>query len=179
MNSDTRIDQLKKWIKETLGVSKFTLDPVSSDASFRRYFRFKNGETQFIVVDAPPEKEKNSSFVSITHLLESEGLPVPHIYYSSLDFGFFLLDDFGDKLYLNLLNNNNADKLYKHALDALIIIQQTPTSSSAFPSPTTFEAPAPAACRPERSGGDPTGPCPGICCDTGGTVLRASARAPA
>ena len=129
MSPDTRLTQLEKWINETLGVSEFTLDPVSGDASFRRYFRLIYGETQFIAVDAPPEKENNDSFVNITHILESEGLPVPHISYGSLDFGFFLLDDFGDKLYLNVLNNNNANKLYEKALNALIIIQQTPVNS--------------------------------------------------
>lgn len=129
MNSDLRLAQLDEWIKETLGVSKYSLKPVSGDASFRRYFRFKSDKEQYIAVDAPPEKESNESFVNITHLLESEGLPVPHIFFSSLDFGFFLLDDFGDTLLLEALDKDSANTLYKKALDALIIIQQTPATS--------------------------------------------------
>ncbi len=129
MTPDSRRTQLEKWIGDTLGVSIFSLDSVSGDASFRRYYRFKSDTFQYIAVDAPPEKENNKSFMNVTHLLESEGLPVPHIYFSSLDFGFFLLDDFGDTLLLNTLNNDNAEGHYKNALDALLIIQQTPYES--------------------------------------------------
>lgn len=129
MSSDLRLAQLDEWIKETLGASKYSLVPVSGDASFRRYFRFKSDKAQYIAVDSPPEKENNESFVNITHLLESEGLPVPHIFFSSLDFGFFLLDDFGDTLLLEVLDKDSASTLYKKALDALIIIQQTPATS--------------------------------------------------
>ena len=34
MSSDLRLAQLDEWIKETLGVSKYSLEPVSGDASF-------------------------------------------------------------------------------------------------------------------------------------------------
>lgn len=129
MKSDKRLNQLEEWVKDTLGVTTFSLEAVSGDASFRRYFRYQSNNTQYIAVDAPPSKENNNSFVNVTHLLESEGLPVPHIFYSSIDFGFFLLDDFGDTLYLNILNINNAEALYKNALDALLAIQKIPTNS--------------------------------------------------
>ena len=129
MSNDTRLSQLKQWIKETLGVQEYELKPVSGDASFRRYFRFKSKEQQFIAVDAPPDKENNEPFVNITHLLEAEGLRVPHIYYSSLDFGFFLLSDLGDILLLNILDDKNVDALYSNAFNALTIIQQTPAKS--------------------------------------------------
>lgn len=129
MNNDNRLAQLNEWIQETLGVQEFKLTPVSGDASFRRYFRFTSAQQQFVAVDAPPEKENNTAFVNITHLLESEGLPIPHIYYSSLDFGYFLISDLGDELYLNLLDDKNADSLYNKALNALLVIQQTPSAS--------------------------------------------------
>lgn len=129
MNPDSRLAQLHEWIKETLGVTTYSLEPASGDASFRRYFRLLTDADQFIAVDAPPEKEDNASFVNVTHLLEAEGLPVPHIHYSSLDFGFFLLSDFGDTLLLNVLNNENVNTLYAKAFDALTIMQQTPTTS--------------------------------------------------
>ncbi len=129
MNTDPRLARMHGWLKENFGDIQYTLEPVSGDASFRRYFRFKNKDQQFIAVDSPPEKESNEAFVKVTHLLAAEGLPVPHIYYSSLDFGFFLLSDFGDDLLLNRLNESNVDDLYKKALDALVVIQQTTPSS--------------------------------------------------
>ncbi len=129
MNSDTRLTQLHEWIKENLGNIEYSLTPVSGDASYRRYFRLTGCNYKYIAVDSPPDKECNNKFVTVTHLLEAEGLPVPHIHYSSLDFGFFLLSDLGDKLLLDVLDDNNVDDLYEKAISALIIIQQTPTTS--------------------------------------------------
>jgi len=80
-------------------------------------------------VDSPPTKERNDEFVNVTHLLAAEGLHVPHIYYSSLDFGFFLLSDFGDTQLLHKLNKENATQLYTRALDTLQIIQNTDTAN--------------------------------------------------
>ncbi len=125
MNKDTRLHRLHEWIEEHFGKINYSLTPVSGDASFRRYFRFKSDQHQYIAVDSPPEKESNDAFVHVTHLLAAEGLPVPHIHYSSLDFGYFLLDDLGDELLLDILNDNNVDDLYNKALHALLVIQRT------------------------------------------------------
>ena len=129
MNTDTRLAELDNWLKENFGNIEYSLTPVSGDASFRRYFRFISQELNYIAVDSPPEKENNEAFVHVTHLLGAEGLPVPHIHYSSLDFGFFLISDLGDELLLNALNENNANELYKKSLNALAVIQQTSASS--------------------------------------------------
>ena len=128
-SDDARLSHLHDWLKENFGGIDYTLKPVSGDASFRRYFRFKSNQHQFIAVDSPPEKESNAAFVQVTHLLEAEGLAVPHIHYSSLDFGFFLLSDFGDTLLLNILNDKNVFDLYTQALESLIVIQKTSAES--------------------------------------------------
>ena len=129
MNTDTRLAELDNWLKEYFGNTEYLLTPVSGDASFRRYFRFNSEGFNYIAVDSPPEKENNEAFVHVTHLLGAEGLPVPHIYYSSLDFGFFLISDLGNELLLNVLNDENANELYKKSLNALAVIQQTSASS--------------------------------------------------
>jgi aminoglycoside/choline kinase family phosphotransferase len=129
MNSDPRLAQLHEWIKENLGNIEYSLDAISGDASFRRYFRLVSSDHHFIAVDSPPEKESNDAFIHVTHLLAAEGLPVPHIHYSSLDFGFFLLNDLGDELLLDILNEDNVENLYNKALNALAIIQQTSATS--------------------------------------------------
>ncbi|MEM7401152.1 MAG: phosphotransferase [Pseudomonadota bacterium] len=128
-SDDTRLSLLHDWLKENFGNLEYTLKPVSGDASFRRYFRFKSDQHQLIAVDSPPDKESNEAFVHVTHLLAAEGVAVPHIHYCSLDFGFFLLSDFGDRLLLDSLNDKNANDLYAMALDSLITIQQTPAES--------------------------------------------------
>ena len=129
MSTDPRLARLHEWIRELFGNVPYTLEPVSGDASFRRYFRFQSDHEQYIAVDAPPEKEANEAFVHVTHLLEADGLPVPHVHYSFMDSGYFLLDDFGDTLLLDILNADNADTLYNNALEALTVIQQIPAAS--------------------------------------------------
>ena len=129
MDSDLRLAHLHEWIKETFGDIPYTLEPASEDASFWRYFRLSSEQGQYIAVDAPPEKESNEAFVTVTHLLEAEGLPVPHIHYSFMDAGYFLLDDFGNTLLLDILDAENADNLYSDALEALTVIQQAPAHS--------------------------------------------------
>ena len=129
MSPSPRLTRLHEWIKEIIGDVPYTLEPVSGDASFRRYFRLQSEHGQYIAVDAPPEKEANEAFTNVTHLLEVEGLPVPHVHYSLLDSGYFLLDDFGDTLLLDILNAENADALYSNALEALTILQQIPAGS--------------------------------------------------
>ncbi len=128
MSTDPRLDQLREWIGEMLGAAHFSLTPVSGDASFRRYFRFQSDDEQYIAVDAPPAKESNETFISVTHLLEAAGLHVPHIHYCSLDLGFFLLSDFGDTLLAHRLNHDNADALYQKAFDTLAVIRQAPAT---------------------------------------------------
>ncbi len=129
MASDPRLTQLVEWIQQTLGASVPSLEPVSGDASFRRYFRYTSDKHRFIAVDAPPEKENNDAFINVTHLLEAEGLMVPHIEYFSPDFGFFLLSDFGDNLLLDKLDETNANTFYQSALQNLLVLQQTPATS--------------------------------------------------
>ncbi len=129
MDPDPRLSQLHGWIREVFGDVQYTLEQASEDASFRRYFRVLSDHWRYIAVDAPPEKESNEAFVEVTHLLEAEGLPVPHIHYSFLDSGYFLLDDFGNTLFLDILDAENVDRLYGNALDALTVMQQIPAHS--------------------------------------------------
>ncbi|MDQ7015696.1 MAG: aminoglycoside phosphotransferase, partial [Gammaproteobacteria bacterium] len=74
MPTDSRQQQLQQWINEVKPEQQGTLQPASSDASFRRYFRLQTDSGSLIAMDAPPEKEHSQSFVDIAQLLESEGL---------------------------------------------------------------------------------------------------------
>ncbi|MBN2872274.1 MAG: phosphotransferase [Halothiobacillaceae bacterium] len=74
-----------------------SLQPASSDASNRRYWRvnYPNGLTR-ILMDSPPVKEPIAPFVDVHARLEAAGLPVPSIHARDPDHGFLLLDDLGD-----------------------------------------------------------------------------------
>jgi len=135
-DQDVRLQHLKVWLDEQLAVlfaaqgwgavPPATLTAASSDASFRRYFRWEGAGRSFIVMDAPPPQENCKPFVDIAFLLEKSGINVPKIYAEDLERGFLLLNDLGNQTYLDVIDSENADELFKDALQALLAFQQLP-----------------------------------------------------
>ena len=135
-DQDVRLQHLKVWLDEQLAtlfaeqswgaVPPATLTAASSDASFRRYFRWEGGGKSFVVMDAPPPQENCKPFVDIAFLLAKSGINVPKIYAEDLERGFLLLNDLGNKTYLDVIDSENADDLFKDALQALLAFQQLP-----------------------------------------------------
>jgi len=135
-DQDIRLQSLKVWLDEQLprlfaeqnwgAVPPATLTAASSDASFRRYFRWEGEGRTFIVMDAPPPQENCKPFVDIAHLLEKSGINVPKIYAEDLNQGFLLLNDLGRQTYLDVINDDNADALFADAIEALLAFQQLP-----------------------------------------------------
>jgi aminoglycoside/choline kinase family phosphotransferase len=124
--SQDRLSQLQDWLMSIKDHDLADIQPASSDASFRRYFRVtdrNNGQT-FIVMDAPPDKEDCGPFIHITRLLHSVDVNAPGIISMDIGRGFLLLDDLGDQQYLDCLDENNSDALYNDALIALVNMQR-------------------------------------------------------
>ena len=111
------------WLENDLLLTIEYCEPASSDASFRRYFRVKVPEGQFIVMDAPPEKENIESFIRIAGLLARSHVNVPTIFQQNLTDGFLLLEDFGSQCFLDQLKAHNATELYQSAFDTLFKMQ--------------------------------------------------------
>ncbi|MCS3904201.1 aminoglycoside/choline kinase family phosphotransferase [Methylohalomonas lacus] len=119
--TDPRLAALHDWLAPRFGI--VTLEPASSDASFRRYFRFHQGGRSYVVMDAPPEHEDCRPFVDIAARLQRAGLHVPGILAADLERGFLLLGDLGTTVYLAVLNEANADALFADAIAALVTMQ--------------------------------------------------------
>ncbi len=118
-----REELAKRWLTGTLGHSLHEFVPLTNDASFRRYFRIVCDAGCYILMDAPPAKEDCTGFIDVTQRLMQAGVRVPAIHSQNIQCGFLLLDDLGDTLFLNCLNEKNADRLYRKAIDALLKIQ--------------------------------------------------------
>jgi len=133
---DGRLENLERWLERCLpalftergwGVpGPASLTPASSDASFRRYFRWQDGERSLIAMDAPPPQENCRPFVKVAELLAAAGVNVPEILAADLEQGFLLLTDLGRQTYLEVIDENNADALFEDALKALLAFQQLP-----------------------------------------------------
>ena len=144
---DVRLKHLTAWLDEQLEglyresgwgeVPRGTLSAASSDASFRRYFRWEAAGRSFVVMDAPPPQENCRPFVEIDHLLATAGVNVPVIHAQDLERGFLLLSDLGRQTYLDVIDSDNADVLFGDAIDALLALQRLPMDA---PLPSYDEA---------------------------------------
>jgi len=130
--NDHRKEQLSQWLSERLSIETPKLQPVSGDASFRRYFRVdyksKVAKKTYIAVDAPPAYENCEIFNRISKILLSLDLNVPIVHEIDSENGFMLLSDLGDTLYLDQLDNNTSIHLYPLAINAIVTMQSLPPS---------------------------------------------------
>ncbi|GAA6134096.1 phosphotransferase [Oceaniserpentilla sp. 4NH20-0058] len=126
---DDRQQSLQNWVIDTLNTNsqspQGSLEVVSGDASFRRYFRQYTENGSYICVDAPPEKENSQPFLVIGQAWFEQGINVPNVIKADLEQGFMLLSDMGDQLLFPMLNEASAEGLYHQCFDAILQIQQS------------------------------------------------------
>ncbi|MEX1196730.1 MAG: phosphotransferase [Pseudohongiellaceae bacterium] len=143
MAGDERYERLLEWADGALrhrhGSIEWRISGLDGDASFRRYFRVELDEAphRYLLMDAPPPQEDCRPFVRVAQQLLRHAVPAPAVLAAELDAGFLLLEDFGDQLYLQALQQaveeQGADggepavELYRRAIDALLRIQPLPT----------------------------------------------------
>jgi len=152
--TDARLALIHDWISGGLGLHPQRIEPASSDASFRRYFRVftqrgRAGSTgavnasgsTFIVMDAPPGKEDVRPYLKVSQLLESIGVHVPHVHEQDVERGLLLLEDLGTTQYLSRLNaGDDPQLLYGDALSTLADIQVKGRDAAAELAPYDREA---------------------------------------
>ena len=132
MSQDPRHDQLNRWLSKIFSIESIDTQPASSDASFRRYFRFNVFGESYVVMDAPPDKEDCGPFIKIGRQFYELGLNVPKIIETDTDQGFLLLSDLGSDVYLTHLNDKTVERLYGDALGALAVLQAGTFVDKAF-----------------------------------------------
>ena len=129
---DRRLEGIERWLRSTVGLNFSTIEPASSDASFRRYFRVTVDGDTFIVMDAPPEKENCMPFINISNAMLELGLNVPRVLKRDLEQGYLLLSDLGTEQYLSHLSESSVDALYSDAINALVMLQARGDEHSAL-----------------------------------------------
>jgi len=123
-DTDARLALIHAWLSHELRRRVRQLEPASSDASFRRYFRVTCDEGTYVVMDAPPGKEDVRPYLKVSALLESLGAHVPHVHEADAARGLLLLEDLGTSLYLDRLQaGDDPQPLYADALEVLAAIQ--------------------------------------------------------
>jgi aminoglycoside/choline kinase family phosphotransferase len=122
--TDARLALIHGWLARELHLPLSRIEPASSDASFRRYFRAFTGTATYIVMDAPPAREDVRPYLKVSALLEDLAVHVPHVHQADVARGLLLLEDLGTTSYLErLTGGGDSERLYADALNALAVIQ--------------------------------------------------------
>ena len=127
-----RTNLIENWLKNQLDES-YTIEPASSDASFRRYFRVFGSDATYVLMDAPPEKESINDFIKISELLINAGLEAPKVLSFSEKLGLILMSDLGQDTFLDKLSDKNVNHLYGLARSSLISMQKKIESTNIKP----------------------------------------------
>ena len=107
---------------------KLSFIPLSGDASVRSYFRLllPEGDSFILALYPEPFSPQRSDFYQVYQLFREGRIPVPELMLADGEKGFLLLEDGGDTLLQDFVEEKGVSKalpLYKRAIDILISIQ--------------------------------------------------------
>ncbi|NBC35378.1 phosphotransferase [Novosphingobium sp. FSY-8] len=104
------------------------VEPLPGDASFRRYFRLRDGAKTAMLMHAPPPHEDPAPFLAVAKWLSANGLRAPAILHERGADGWVLLEDFGNDRVRDHLDIHPADEtpVYAAAVDALVELAGLP-----------------------------------------------------
>ena len=107
--------------------SNAACDPLTGDASDRKYFRLQKDKQSAVLMDASSVLASVAPFIQISRHLHQLGFSVPAILARDEGKGLLLLEDFGDATFARLLDNPcEPEKLYTLATDVLIALHRHP-----------------------------------------------------
>jgi aminoglycoside/choline kinase family phosphotransferase len=107
--------------------SNAACEPLTGDASARKYFRLQKDKQSAVLMDASSVLENVAPFIQISQHLHQLGFSVPAILARDEEKGLLLVEDFGDATFTRLLDNQGEpEKFYMLATDVLIALHQHP-----------------------------------------------------
>ena len=116
------MNKLQDWI-QTTPYKEYTMAIASSDASFRKYYRLTKEDKSFIVMDSSLELDSLSPFIEISARLYKASVKAPKILEENRQEGYLILEDFGNTLLLDVLNENNFRELYTDSINEILKMQ--------------------------------------------------------
>jgi N-acetylmuramate 1-kinase len=114
------------------GWTDAAIEPLTGDASFRRYFRIRKSDgSTAMLMDAPPPHEDPKPFLHVAQYLVEQGLRAPVIYGADTERGLVLIEDFGDTRMREYLDDHpeNEKQIYRRAIATLTEIEKAPVAN--------------------------------------------------
>jgi aminoglycoside/choline kinase family phosphotransferase len=106
-------------------------EPLTGDASARKYFRLRAGNQTAILMDASRVPDSVAPFIRIAGHLRQIGFSAPEIFARDAQSGLLLLEDFGDASFARLLEDprSSPEPLFTLAADVLIALHRHPQAA--------------------------------------------------
>jgi aminoglycoside/choline kinase family phosphotransferase len=120
------MNNIKKWLQD-ISWGSWSIEVASEDASFRSYYRLRKKSETYILMDSSKLLDSLPPFVDMNERLSEVGVQVPRIIVKNMKLGYLILEDFGSTHYLNILNKENYQDLYKKAIDEIVKMQKANT----------------------------------------------------
>jgi len=119
----------------TLGWRDAVIEPLAGDASFRRYFRVRDGARCAVLMDAPPPQEDSRPFIAVARHLRSLGFAAPAIIGEDAAAGLVLLEDFGDERMRETVDGDASREttIYRDAVTLLAQLHAHPAPAELAP----------------------------------------------
>ncbi|UFH58072.1 aminoglycoside phosphotransferase family protein [Sulfurovum mangrovi] len=121
------MEKIEAWLEDIYCEGK--LEPASSDASFRKYYRLNDGIQSSIIMDASLQKESIEPFVDIAFRLRDAKVTVPKILVQNREEGFLMLEDMGSRHLLETIDERNFVHFYDKAIDTIVKMQGAVTEA--------------------------------------------------
>lgn len=116
MENLDRPAKLKEFAETCANGAAFVLNPLSTDASSRKYYRMRfNDGGSAVIMDDEGCRCRTREFVELSAFLRARGVYVPEVKSKDFGNGFLLLEDLGDDTVTKLLTDNNEMRLYRMA----------------------------------------------------------------
>jgi aminoglycoside/choline kinase family phosphotransferase len=118
-------EALMTWL-ERYGIEG-EIQPLTGDASLRKYYRIEESFHRGIVMDASVQPESVAPFVDIAHRLFEEGVRTPKINAFDTKQGFVFMEDLGSRHFFEVFPQEGM-ALYEKAIDVIVKMQHTDTT---------------------------------------------------
>ncbi|PCK32082.1 aminoglycoside phosphotransferase family protein [Pseudoalteromonas piscicida] len=121
-------NQRVEFIRQALQNDDFTCEAITSDASFRRYYRVQMNTASWVVMESPVDKLDNTPFIELNKVFAAQGLKVPNIIAEDKKQGFVLLQDLGSEHLADRVELPSKLADYRALIDLIPLIAKTPNS---------------------------------------------------
>ena len=113
-------------------LKKNNFEKVAGDASFRKFYRIKLNDKNYILIYCSKEKKNNlENYAKVNSFLVKNRILAPSLYKIDQKKNYMIIEDFGPKTFFSIIKEKkNKFNYYKKIIDCLIQIQSIPFDQS-------------------------------------------------